>query len=144
MATKVSQSILYRLATKLVDFANDSFIIILMNTGFVYNRATHLLYANVSANELATANGYTQKTKVLTGVVVAQDDALYKLTVTWSNPQWTASGGSIGPAAGAFILDDTVANDPLVQYIDFGGDKTEPDGGVFTITNPKFEIATDQ
>ena len=143
MATKISQRILYLMATKAVDFANDSFIIILMQSGFVFNITTHKTYANVSASELGTAYGYTVKTKALTGVTVTQDDTLWQLRVTWANPQWTASGGAIGPVSGAIIIDDTVANDPIVEYIDFGGDNTEPDGGVFTIANIKFQIETD-
>jgi len=142
MATRVSQGILYLMGTKAVDFENDEFIIILMGTGFIFNRASHFEYLDVSASELPTLYGYTQFTKVLTGVTVTQNNTLFKLTVTWANPQWVANGGSIGPASGAIIIDNTVQYDPIVGYIDFGGDKTEPDGGTFTIANPTFEIST--
>ena len=142
MATKVTQNILYLTSKKAIDFSADSFKIILMVSGFTYNRAPHHKYSDVSASELGTGNGYTQATKVLTGVTVTRDDTLFKTVVTWANPQWTASGGSIGPSPGAFIYDDTHADDPLVQYIDFGGDGTEPDGGTFTRTNPKTEFTT--
>jgi hypothetical protein len=125
-----------------VDLDTDSLIIILMDTGFVYDRATHHTYANVSASELGAGNGYLVKTEAMTGISISRNDTLYKVTITWTNPSWTASGGAIGPSPGAFILDDTVANDPLVCYIDFGGEGTEPDGGTFTIANPTLELAT--
>jgi len=142
MASKVAQNFLYLMAKSDIDFDTDSFLVILMKSGFTFNRATHHKYVDVSASELNTGNGYTQKTKVLTGISITRDDTIFKAVVAWNNPAWTASGGPIGPACGAFILDDTHADDPLLQYIDFGGDGTEPDGGTFTITNPKFENTT--
>ena len=144
MSTKVAQNFLYLLAKGDVDLdaGADSLIIILMDTGFVYDRASHHDYADVSADELGAGNGYLQKTKVMAGISISRNDTLYKVTITWTNPAWTASGGAIGPSPGAFILDDTVTDDPLVCYIDFGGEGTEPDGGVFTISNPTLELAT--
>ena len=142
MASKVTQNFLYLMAKSDIDFDIDSFVIILMKSGFTFNRATHHKYADVSASELDTGNGYTQKTKALTGISITRDDTNFKAVVAWGNPSWIASGGPIGPACGAFILDDTHADDPLLQYIDFGGDGTEPAGGTFTITNPKFENTT--
>ena len=142
MATKVAQNILYLLAKGEIDFDTDSFVVILMQSGFTYNRAAHHKYVDVSGSELSTGNGYTQKTKVLTGISILKNDTLYKAVISWNNPSWTVSGGPVGPACGAFILDDTHADDPLVQYIDFGGDGAEPDGGTFIITNPKLELTT--
>lgn len=144
MATKICQNILYLMAKGDVDLDTDSLIWILMDTGFTFDRANHHEYADVSASELAAGNGYLQKTKAAAGISITRDDSLYKVTITWNNPQWTASGGPIGPTPGAFLLNDTVANDPLMMYVDFGSEGTEPDGGVFTISNPTFEHATDQ
>ena len=142
MATKVCQNFLYVMSKGNVDLDTDSLIWILMDTGFVYDRATHHEYADISASELATGNGYTVKNKAASGISITRNDTLYKVTITWSNPSWTASGGAIGPSPGAFLLNDTVTDDPLVCYIDFGGEGTEPDGGVFTIANPTLELAT--
>jgi len=141
-STKVCQNFLYLMAKGSVDLDTDALKIILMDTGFVYARATHHLYADVSASELGAGNGYLQKTEAMAGISISRNDTLYKVTITWTNPAWTASGGAIGPSPGAFILDDTVTDDPLVCYIDFGGEGTEPDGGVFTISAPTLELAT--
>lgn len=140
--TKVCQNILYLMAKGDVDLDTDALIWILMDSGFTFDRAAHHVYADISGSELGAGNGYTQKTKAAAGINIVRNDTLYKLTITWSNPQWTASGGAIGPSPGAFLLDDTVTNDPLVLYVDFGEEGTEPDGGTFTIANPKFENAT--
>ena len=142
MSTKVCQNFLYIMSKGDVDLDTDALKIILMDTGFVYNRATHHKYSDVSASELGAGNGYLQKTEAMAGISISRNDTLYKVTITWTNPAWTASGGAIGPSPGAFILDDTVTDDPLVCYIDFGGEGTEPDGGVFTISAPTLELAT--
>lgn len=144
MASTASNKIKYLLATKAIDFANDTFKIILMQTGFTFDKDTHHGYADVSANELATGNGYTAGGATLSGVAVTEDDTDDRTEITWNNATWTASGGSIGPSPGAIIYDDTVTTptaDPVVGYIDFGGDQTEADGGTATIANIEVRIA---
>lgn len=144
MSTALSNKCKFLLASKVIDFANDSFKIILMDTGFTFNKDTHHGYADVSASELSTGNGYTQNTKILAGVAVTEDDTDDRCEVTWDNVTWTASGGSIGPTPGAIIYDDTVTTptaDPIIGFIDFGGDQTQADGGVATIVNVEVRIA---
>lgn len=144
MATAASNKLKYLLASKIIDFANDSFKIILMGTGFTFDKDTHHGYADVSASELSTGNGYTQNTKTLAGVAVTEDDTDDRCEITWSNVTWTASGGAIGPSPGAIIYDDTVTtptDDPIVGYIDFGGDQTQADGGTATISNIEVRIS---
>ncbi len=145
MSSTASNKIKFLLATGAINFATNSFKIILMATGFVFDKDTHHGYADVSASELATGFGYTQNTKTLTGVsAIAEDDTDDRMEVTWANATWTASGGSIGPSPGAIIFDDTVTTptaDPIIGYIDFGGDQTQVDGGAAIIENIEFRIA---
>ena len=140
MASRVSNNFRLLLATKIVDFANDTFKIILMQEGFVFNPDTHDLLANVSASEVANGFGYLTGGNTLAGVAVTQNDTDDRVYVTWNNTSWTAAAGDIGPACGAIIYDDTVVNDPLVGFIDFLGSYTEPDGGIATIANIKVTI----
>ena len=143
MASQASNKLKFLLASKVIDFANDSFKVILMDTGFVFDKDTHHGYANVSDSELDTGNGYTQNTKTLENVMVTEDDTDDRCEITWDNVQWTTSGGSIGPTPGAIIFDDDVESpaDPVIGYIDFGGDQTQIDGGIATIANPEIRIA---
>lgn len=141
MSNAAPNHIKYLLATKAIDFSADAFKIILMQSAFVYNKDTHALYADVIGSELATANGYTQGAKALAGVAVTEDDVDDRCEVLWNNVTWTAVGGAIGPASGAIIYDDTVANDPIVGYLDFGADYTQPDGGTATIIAPEVRIS---
>jgi len=145
MASYASTKITYLLAIKIIDFDTDTSKICLMQTGFTFDRATHHVYADISASELATANGYVAGGVSLGVSTVTENDTLFKTTVTWPNASWTAAGGSIGPAAGAIIYDDTVAAPvakPIIGYIDFGSDQTQVNGGIFTIANPEVDLST--
>lgn len=93
--------------------------------------ATTKTAAESGATQVATANGYTQDTKALTGVTVTtittNDAKLDADDVTW-----TASGGAI-TASKALIYNDTDTNDPPVAYIDFEGSQSAGDGTDFKL-----------
>ena len=144
MSATVSNKLKFLLASKAIDFANDSFKIILMASGFVFDKDTHHGYADVSASELADGDGYTTGGATLANVAVTEDDTDDRCEITWDNAAWTASGGSVGPTPGAIIFDDTVTTpqaDPVVGYINFGGEQTQADGGVATVSNIEVRIA---
>jgi len=119
-----------------IDLDADTFAIMLMNSSHVFT-ATNTVRTDVSANQIATANGYTQATGGGTGELL--------VSVTWVNSggtitfdaadaSWTASGGSIGPATDAVFFSDTAATDELAYSIDFGASETAGDGTDFKIT----------
>jgi hypothetical protein len=126
----------------LVNLSADTIKITLMQSGFVYNKASHGVLADVSAYQLATiGTSYTVGGSAVTSKTVAQDDLLSCGKVTLAHPGWTAATGeTIGPASGAIIYDDTCATtdyvDVIIAYIDFGGDKSVLAGGLFKITDP--------
>lgn len=143
MATTTSNKVKFLLLKKVIDFSADTFKIRLMTTGFAYNKDTHEVWADVSASEQANGFGYTTGGITLAGVAVTEDDTNDRGNVAWNNVSWTASGGNIGPCPGAIVIDDTVAApvvDPIIGYIDFGGEQTAFDGGVGTIANIAFRI----
>lgn len=144
MAGTASNKLKYLLAKGVIDFSADTFKGILMQSGFVFSADTHHGYADVSANELAPVNGYTAGGATLAGVTVTENDTDDRCDVTWNNVTWLAAGGSIGPSPGMIIYDDTVTTptaDPVVGYIDFGGDQTQADGGTATIAGVTIRIA---
>ena len=138
---QASNRIKYLLATGAIDFSSDEFKIILMESGFIFDKDTDHQYSDVSGNELPGINGYTAGGQALAGVAVIEDDVDDRTEVTWNNATWTALGGPIGPASGAIIYDDTDANKSIVGYIDFGTDYTQADGGTATITNIEVRIS---
>jgi len=121
----------YQLGKKLVDVSADTFKIILVSDTFAFDKDAHATLADVIASptpELATANGYTQQNKTLSGGSWAEDDTNDRGRRQFDDVTWTASGGSIGPTGAAIIYDDTTSDDTVVGCIDFGTDYTIADG----------------
>jgi len=84
----------------------------------------------ITANEVANGNGYTTKGAALTNVTPALsgDTACCDFAdVSFTSASFTTRG--------CMIYNETVANDPAVCVIDFGGDKTVS-SGTFTIQFP--------
>ncbi len=116
----------FQLASGNIDFDTDVFKAILMNNTFTFDKDAHATLADVTASQLATANGYTQDSKVLAGVSVTEDDVNDKAAVTWTDITWTATADSIGPTGAYIVYDDTTADDTVVFCVDFGTDYTIP------------------
>jgi len=87
--------------------------------------------AGITKTELSSGNGYTTGGATLSGVTVTQtgNDAAFDAT----DVTWTASGGTLGPAAYAILYNDTDANDPPVAFVDFGGNQSAGDGTDFKV-----------
>lgn len=124
-----------------IDVANDTFKVILMDLGFEFDKDNHNGYADVSAWELPSGNGYTAGGAALTLDAAEVDDAQDRAEVTFLNAQWTASGGPLS-TVGAIIYDDstdTTSGDDvskaIVAWIDAMGTQVTPDGAALTISN---------
>jgi len=118
-----------------VDWDNDSFKAVLMDTGYTFDRDTDSTYSDISADELGTGNGYTQNTKTLSNVTVTQSNTNNRFEITFDDVSWTASGGSIGPSPCMLIIDDTHGSDIVVGCVWFGADRTATDGNTFDVEN---------
>ena len=140
MAGIIANNFRVLIAQGSVDFDANTFKAIAMKEGFVFNRATHDLYSDVSTYEQGTGFGYTVGGVTLSGVSIAQNDTDNRADITWNNITWTASGGDVGPLAGVIILNDSLTNDPVVGYINFSGAYTVADGGTATVANVKVRI----
>ena len=140
MAGTIANNFRVLVAQGLVDWDANIFKAIAMKEGFIFNRATHDLYSDVISYEQATGFGYTVGGITLNGVSIAQNDTDNRADITWNNITWTATGGDVGPLAGVIILNDSLTNDPVVGYIDFGGAYTVADGGTATVANVKVRI----
>ena len=140
MSATIANNFRVLLAQGAVDFDAHTFKAIAMKEGFIFNPATHDLYADVHASEVTTGYGYTVGGVTLTGVAIAQNDTDARADITWNNITWTASGGDVGPIAGVIIYDDSTTGDAILGYIDFGGAYTVADGGTATVANVKVRI----
>jgi len=109
-----------------INASSDIFKIILMNTTFAFDPDAHATLADVTANQLATGNGYTQndKTLVLTSPGVIESDANNRSEIPFNNVTFTATGGDFPASGSACIYDDTTSDDTIVGGVDFGADHT--------------------
>ena len=121
---------LTKLVTGVIDLDSDTFKIALMTSSHTFATSTST-WASVAANELSNGSGYTTGGATLSGVTVTTSAS--SVSFDFTDPEWTASGGPIGPAGYAVIYDDTAANDPLICSINFGTSVTAADGADLVI-----------
>ncbi len=109
-----------------VNTASDTFDIRLLDNTTTPNFDTHLNWSDLSSGEVS-GTGYTADGAALSGLSVAISTGL-----NWdaTDPQWTSSTIT---AHGAVVVDDTLANDPMICLIYFGG-AVSSSGGNFDIT----------
>jgi hypothetical protein len=108
-----------------LDAGGDNVRVALMATGHAF-AATNVTWGSVSANEIASAAGYTTGGLSLASlsVTVAATTKWDAVDAAWNTATFTAYH--------AVIYDDTVTGDDLIASIDFGGAKTVA-SGTFTI-----------
>ena len=107
-----------------INASSDVFKIILMNTTFTFDPDAHATLADVTADQLATGNGYTQNNKTLANVSVVESDTNNRSEITWDDVTFTATGGDFPASGSACIYDDTTSDDTIVGGVDFGADHT--------------------
>jgi len=131
----------YQLATKKIDFQNDVFKMILMDTDFTFDKDAHATLADVTANQIATGNGYTQNNITLAGVSISEDDTNDRFYATWNNVTITASGGAIEDFTGLIIYDDTTSDDTVIFYTNLDTTVSLSDGLSFIANTIEVEIS---
>jgi hypothetical protein len=141
VVSTLSNHFKYQLLSGNIDFDDDVFKIILMNTTFAFDKDADATLADVTSDQLDTGNGYTKNDKVLANVSVTEDDVNDMATVTWDSVAWTASGGSIGPTGAAIIYDDSTGDDTVVGCIDFGEDLTITSTNTLTIKDIEVDLS---
>lgn len=128
MASLIYNSAVDDLARALIDFDADTFKILLVTSSYAPNKDTHTKRSDVT-NEV-TGTGYTAG-GVTSACTVTKDTANDKVTLGFAAVSW---GSSTITAAGAVIYKSTgtASADPLVAYIDFGGNVSS-NGGTFSV-----------
>ncbi len=144
MAFIFSNHVKAQLWKKQIDIENDDIKLILMQTGFSFNKDTHSNYSDVSGSELAAGFGYTTGGVSLTNVTVIEDDVNDRGTVVADNAVFNASGGTIGPSPGALIYKNTgtPATSTVIGYGTFsGGNQSAGDGTPFTVSGIELRLS---
>ena len=118
----------------------ETFKMILMVPGFVFDQDVHTTYAAVSANELPTGNGYTAGGVTLAGISRATNNVDDRCEITWNNATWTAGGGALIASGGIIYMVKAAGGiceltNPVVSYKDAGGTITAIDGTPIIISS---------
>lgn len=123
------------LALDLDDTTADRFKVMLVTSSYTPDFGTHDFKSDVT-NEVS-GTGYDAGGKSLTSVTLTQSGG----TITFDAADLTWASSTI-TARGAVVYDDSLTNDPLICYIDFGADKSSSAGdfvltfnasGIFTL-----------
>lgn len=132
-----------RILNKEIDFDTDTFKAVLLN-GLTFDPDTHGNLAAVTANQIATLNGYTQNDKTLSGGTISADTGNDLSKIVWSTFSWTATEADdatgIGPFTTMAIYDDTLADKTIVAHVDFENTITLTLGVSLSITTPTINL----
>ena len=112
-----------------LDMDNDTFKCMLTLTGYTPNFETHTNKSDVT-NE-ASGTGYTAGGETLTSVAMTSSSDGTG-TIKWDADDVSWTNSTLTAVTGAVIYDDTVTDDRLIAYIDFGGS--------FSTTSGTFQI----
>jgi hypothetical protein len=114
------------LALDLDDTTADRFKVMLVTSAYTPDFGAHDFKADVT-NEVA-GTGYSAGGESLTSVTLTQAGGT--ITFDAGNVTWASSTIT---ARAAVIYDDSLTDDPLIAYVDFGADKSSSNGD-FVIT----------
>lgn len=118
------------------NFGSDSYVVVLLNSSYTPNENTDATWANLSAYEIATGNGYTQGGVALGGVAWATSSGnttLSAYSVQWTSSTLTAKYAAIVRKAGASLQ----STDLVVGFADLnnagGGATVSSVNGTFQV-----------
>jgi len=123
------------LAVDLDDTTADRFKVMLVTSAYTPDFGTHDFKSDVTNEVVGT--GYSAGGESLTSVTLTQSAG----TITFDADDVTWASSTI-TARGAVVYDDSLTDDPLIAYIDFGADKSSSAGdfvlsfnasGIFTL-----------
>tara|TARA_B100000427_G_C15302649_1_gene504692 strand:- start:192 stop:632 length:441 start_codon:yes stop_codon:yes gene_type:complete len=113
-----------------LDMDNDTFKCMLVTASYTPNFETHTNKTDVT-NELPATGNYTAGGETLTGVAMSSSSDGTG-TIKWDAADVSWANSTLSNVRAGVIYDDTVTNDRLIAYIDFGGD--------FSTTSGTFQI----
>lgn len=111
------------------NYSSDTFKAMLTNTAPV---ATNHVYGDISANELASGNGYATGGATVTISSVTNSSGTETVVASAASPTWTATG-SMGPFRYVVIYNSSATTKTLQCWFDFGSSITLSANDTFTI-----------
>tara|TARA_R110000824_G_scaffold358600_1_gene546144 strand:- start:669 stop:1127 length:459 start_codon:yes stop_codon:yes gene_type:complete len=117
-----------------IDFDDTTagrFKCMLVESSYTPNFATDSVKADVSG-EVSAGVGYVAGGEALTGVTFAISGGAAAAIITWDAADVTWAASTITNAAAAVIYNTSEPGEPLIAYVDFGGN--------FSTTSGTFQI----
>lgn len=108
-------------------------IVCLMDSAFAFDPNTDNYYSDISGDEIATGNGYTQNNEALISVAVSINATLNLARIDCDNVTWLATGGSIATTGSVIFYNTSHASNTVILCADFGTDYATANGNSFTI-----------
>lgn len=110
-------------AANRVDWVTDTIKVGLATSAYTPNQDTHDFWNDVSANELASGNGYTTGGVTLGSKTRTYDTASNTVRLDAADASWTFSATKTFRYAVCYKDTGSAATSLLLAYIDFGADQ---------------------
>lgn len=125
MASALYNSVKVEIARGNIDLQVDDIKVMLVTSTYVQDIDLHNFRDDITNEVVGT--GYVLGGQSLAGLAVAQDNVNDRATVDATDNQWA---GSTITARGAVLYKNvgTPGTDPLIGYLDFGGDIVSDNG----------------
>jgi hypothetical protein len=130
----------YKLGLGDIELGTDSIIAILLDNTYTFDPDTDDMLSDITADQLATGDGYTQDNKALANMSFDRDDANDRAVLTCDDISWSASGGDIGPFNALVLVDFDAVED--TEFFTTEKDRTFA-GGSTHWTNVDFDSFND-
>lgn len=118
-------------AARRVDWDADAITVSLHSSSYTPNQDTDDFW-NDATNELATAGGYTSPGLALTTSAPTYDSGTNEMRLDANDASWTSATFTARIAVVYSNTAGATSTDPVLTYVDFGGDETVS-SGTFTI-----------
>ncbi len=129
MASLIFNSALDDAMRGLIDFDTDTFKVMLVTGTYAPNKDTHLRRSDIT-NEVA-GTGYTAGGNAAT-VTVTKDTANDRIDIGLGGAAWPTASITAAGAVYYKVVGGVAANEPIIAYIDFGGNIVAT-AGTFTL-----------
>ena len=136
MASLIFNSAIDDAMRALVDFDSDSFKCMLVTSAYVPNKDSHTRRSDVTGE--VTGTGYSAGGVAATATVT-KDTANDRIDISLGAVSWPASTLTAAAAVYYKVTGGAASTDPLVAYIDFGGDVIST-AGAFSLTASTLRI----
>jgi predicted secreted protein len=115
-----------------IDLDTDTIKLALVTSSYTPNLDTHDFWDDVSANEVASGNGYTTGGPTLATAAVTGNTTSDRAEADYSvDPSWTFTATKSFRYGVVYKSTGTNSTSPLIGLIDFGA--TRDEAGLFTI-----------